>query len=115
MAEQDCVFCKIARGDIPSEKVFDDGTAFAVRDINPKAPVHLLLIPYAHVEALTESTQLQMAAAVHCLSVAPAVAKEAGLDAGGYRLVVNQGRDSGQEVPHFHLHVLGGRRLSAMG
>ena len=115
MDEQDCIFCRIGRGDVPSEKVFDDGTAFAIHDINPKAPVHILVIPHAHVEALAEATAEQTAAAMHCLSVAPALAKGAGLDAGGYRLVVNQGRNSGQEVPHFHLHVLGGRRLSAMG
>ncbi len=110
----DCIFCKIGRGDIPSEKVFDDATAFAIRDINPKAPVHLLLIPYAHVEALADATAEQAAAAAHCFEVAPAVARQAGLTAGGYRLVVNQGPDSGQEVPHFHLHVLGGRRLGPM-
>ena len=111
---EDCIFCKIGRGDIPSEKVFDDATAFAIRDVNPKAPVHLLVIPYAHVEALTDATAEEAAAAAHCLQVAPAVAQRAGLTPGGYRLVVNQGPDSGQEVPHFHLHVLGGRRLGPM-
>ncbi len=110
----DCIFCKIGRGDIPSEKVFDDATAFAIRDINPKAPVHLLLIPYAHVEALADATDDEAAATAHCFEVAPAVARGAGLAPGGYRLVVNQGRDSGQEVPHFHLHVLGGGRLGPM-
>ena len=115
MTDPDCIFCRIGRGDIPSEKVYDDGTAFGIRDINPKAPIHILLIPYDHVGPLSGSTDAELAAATHCFSVAPAVAKEAGLDAGGYRVVVNQGPASGQEVPHFHLHVLGGRRLTAMG
>ena len=109
-----CIFCKIGRGEIPSEKVFDDATAFAIRDINPKAPIHLLLIPYTHVEALADASDEEVAAATHCMRVAPTVAKQAGLVQGGYRLVVNQGPDSGQEVPHFHLHVLGGRRLGPM-
>ena len=111
----DCIFCKIGRGEIPSEKVFDDATAFAIHDINPKAPVHLLLIPYAHVGMLADASDDELAAAAHCFEVAPAVAQQAGLIPGGYRLVVNQGRDSGQEVGHFHLHVLGGRPLGPIG
>ena len=114
MSEQDCVFCKIGRGEIPSEKLFDDGVVFAIRDIKPKAPVHVLLIPYAHVEALTAASEGQIEAASHCLSVAPAVAGSAGGCDGGYRLVVNQGPHSGQEVPHFHLHILGGRPMGSM-
>ena len=110
----DCIFCKIGSGDIPSEKVFDDGTAFAIRDINPKAPAHLLLIPYAHVEALIGASDEHIAAAAHCLRIAPGVAQQAGLGPNGYRLVVNQGPDSGQEVPHYHLHILGGHRLGPM-
>ncbi len=115
MNTQECIFCKIGRGEVPAEKVYDDGTAFAINDTNPKAPTHLLLIPYAHVEALAEASEEQRAAAAHCLSVAPALAKQAGLDTAGYRMVANQGADSGQEVPHFHLHVLGGRPLGSMG
>ena len=112
--EQDCIFCKIGRGDIPVEKLFDDGEAFAIRDINPKAPVHALVIPHPHVEAL-HAADANRSAAAHCLAVAPGVARELGLDEAGYRLVANQGADSGQEVPHFHLHILGGRRLGVMG
>ena len=109
----DCIFCKIGSGDIPSEKVFDDGTAFAIRDISPKAPTHLLIIPYSHVEALTAADDAQRSAAAHCLAVAPQIASGLGVDS--YRLIANQGTDAGQEVPHFHLHILGGRRLGAMG
>ncbi len=109
----DCIFCKIGSGDIPSEKVFDDATAFAIRDISPKAPTHLLVIPYQHVEALTDATDAQRDAVAHCLAVAPQIAAAAGVQS--YRLVANQGPDAGQEVPHFHLHILGGRPLGAMG
>ena len=91
MSEQDCVFCKIGRGEIPSEKLFDDGVVFAIRDIKPKAPVHVLLIPYAHVEALTAASEGQIEAASHCLSVAPAVASSAG----GMRRGLSSGRESG--------------------
>ena len=70
-ASEECIFCRIGRGEVPSEKVFDDATAFAIRDINPKAPVHLLLIPYAHVEALADATADEAAAAAHCFGVAP--------------------------------------------
>ena len=110
-----CIFCKIGGGEIPSEKLFDDGVAFAIRDLYPKAPMHLLVIPYEHVEALTEASYAQRAAAAHCLEVAPGIAAKVGVGARGYRLVVNQGAESGQEVPHFHLHILGGRAMAGMG
>ena len=109
----DCIFCKIGSGDIPSAKVFDDATVFAIKDLYPKAPTHLLVIPYTHVEALTAAADAQRAAAAHCLLVAPQIATDAGL--ASYRLIVNQGTDAGQEIPHFHLHILGGRPLGAMG
>ena len=115
MANQDCIFCKIGAGEVPSEKVFDDGRAFAIRDLYPKAPTHVLVIPYEHVEALTAGSDGQRAAAAHCLEVAPGIAAEAGVGEQGYRLVVNQGGDAHQEIPHFHLHILGGRSLGGMG
>lgn len=115
MAEANCIFCKIGRGEIPAEKLFDDGRVFAIRDINPKAPVHILVIPHAHVEALADAPPDDLAAVARCIEVAPAIARAAGLSASGYRLVANQGADSGQEVPHFHLHILGGRTLGPMG
>ncbi|MEX2598690.1 MAG: histidine triad nucleotide-binding protein [Dehalococcoidia bacterium] len=115
MTVQDCIFCKIGAGDIPSEKVYEDDAVFAIRDINPRAPVHLLVIPYAHVGALADEAQEAIALAARCVSAAPGIARDAGVDADGYRLVANQGADAGQEVPHFHLHILGGRPLAAMG
>jgi histidine triad (HIT) family protein len=111
--QQDCIFCKVGRGDIPSEKLFDDGEAFAIKDINPRAPTHVLVIPYAHIGALTDSSDGHRLAAAHCLAVAPGIAKDLGVDS--YRLIVNQGADAGQEVPHFHLHILAGRRMGPMG
>ncbi len=115
MTEENCVFCKIGRGDIPAEKLFDDGRVFAIHDVNPKAPTHILVIPYAHVEALAEASPDALAAVARCFEAAPRIACEAGLAASGYRLAANQGPDSGQEVPHFHLHILGGRALGPMG
>jgi histidine triad (HIT) family protein len=115
VSEQDCIFCKIGRGEIPSPKLFDDGQAFAISDINPKAPTHLLVIPYSHVEALAAASAEQLAAAAHCMAVAPRIAADAGLADDGYGLVVNQGSHSGQEVPHLHMHILGGKPLAGMG
>lgn len=115
MVGEDCIFCRMGRGEVPVKKVFDDGTAFGINDINPKAPTHILLIPYAHVTALTDADVADSDAAAHCLSVAPTVAHGAGITSPGYRIVVNQGPDSGQEVPHFHMHILGGRQLGSMG
>ena len=115
MTDPNCIFCKIARGEIPAEKLYDDGTVFAIRDINPRAPTHVLVIPYEHVEALADADEALVAAAAHCLEAAPRIARQLGLTATGYRLVANQGPDSGQEVPHFHLHILAGRRLGPMG
>lgn len=115
MTEQDCIFCKIGRGEIPSDLLYDDGVVFAIRDINPKAPTHLLVIPHRHVGVLAGGHEDDLVAASHCLSAAPGIAAGVGLAHDGYRLVANQGEHSGQEVPHFHLHILGGHPLGAMG
>ena len=115
MADPNCIFCKIAQGDIPADKLFDDGATFAIRDIAPKAPTHVLVIPHEHVEALASAEASLVAAAARCLEAAPCIARELGIADAGYRLVANQGVDSGQEVPHFHLHILAGRRLGPMG
>ena len=114
MAE-DCIFCKIGRGDIPSSFLDRDDRVFVIRDINPKAPTHLLVVPIEHVTYLAAFTQDREALLGHMLLVAREMAQREGLTESGYRLVINQGPDSGQEVPHLHLHVLGGGRLGAMG
>ena len=115
MVEQDCIFCAIAQGAVPAEKLYDDGTIFAIADLSPVAPTHLLIIPHVHVAALAGEGADALDAAAHCLAVAPEVARGAGVVDGGYRLVANQGADADQEIDHFHLHLLAGRPLKAMG
>jgi len=115
VTDPNCIFCKIGRGEIASPKVYDDGVVFAIKDIHPRAPTHILLIPHAHVGALADAAPQEADAAARCVRAAAQVARDVGVTAGGFRLVVNQGLDAGQEVPHFHLHLLAGRRLGAMG
>jgi histidine triad (HIT) family protein len=114
MAEE-CVFCRIGRGEIPGDILYRDDSAFVIRDINPRAPTHLLVLPFEHVTYLASFTQDREALIGHLVLVAREMAQREGLTESGYRLVINQGPDSGQEVPHLHLHVLGGGRLGAMG
>lgn len=113
--EQDCIFCKINGGDIPSEVLYRDDNCFVIRDIAPKAPTHLLIVPTAHFTYLTGLTPEFLPTIGSMYLAAKAMAAEEGLTESGYRLVVNQGADSGQEVPHLHMHLLGGRPLLAMG
>lgn len=115
MVEQDCIFCKIGRGEVRSELLYRDNAVYAIRDIRPKAPVHLLVIPLAHVGLLAGEPEARLEAMGKLLAVAVQLAKQEGVDGTGYRLVVNQGPNSGQEVPHLHLHLLAGRPLTALG
>ena len=115
MVDSLCVFCKIGRGQIPSEFLFRDEDVFAIRDINPMAPDHLLIIPFVHIETLAAADPVQVQIITAMLSAAIALAKRLQLDQRGYRLVLNQGADSGQEILHPHLHLLGGRQLGVMG
>jgi histidine triad (HIT) family protein len=110
MSEQNCLFCKIAAGEIPAAKVFEDGRAVAFRDINPQAPTHVLVIPRKHIASPDEAQAGDEGLLGHLLRVAARVAEQEGL-AGGYRAVVNKGADAGQTVFHIHVHVLGGRPL----
>jgi histidine triad (HIT) family protein len=104
-----CLFCRIASGEIPSAKVAETETAFAFRDIDPKAPTHVLVIPRKHVASLSAVSDPAMFGDL--LSLAASVARSEGLEENGYRVVINNGHDGGQTVDHLHLHVLGGRRL----
>ena len=106
-----CIFCDIVEGRIPSELVHEDHLAVAFRDVAPKAPAHVLVVPREHVESLNTATPAQELLLGHLMLVAKDVAAKAGLS-GGYRVVVNHGADGGQTVDHLHLHVLGGRALS---
>lgn len=112
---QDCIFCKIIRKEIPSEVVYEDEAVIAFKDIAPKAPVHVLVVPKQHVEpyerGFKEAEAEILGAMFHA---AEEVAKKTGVDRSGYRLIVNVGPDSGQEVPHLHMHVLGGRKIGAL-
>jgi len=106
------LFEKIIAREIPAEIVFEDDLCLAFRDINPQAPVHLLVIPKKPLPRLDESAAEDLALLGHLLLTAGAVARSEGLDASGYRVVINNGRDGGESVPHLHLHVLGGRPLT---
>lgn len=112
---QDCVFCKINAGGIPSEVLYRDDNCFVIRDIAPKAPVHLLIIPTQHFTYLEGLTSEFLPAIGSMFVAAKEMAKQESVTDSGYRLIVNQGQDSGQEVPHLHMHMLGGKRLSNMG
>ncbi|HRR25361.1 MAG TPA: histidine triad nucleotide-binding protein [Acidobacteriota bacterium] len=105
------VFKKIADGEIPAEIVYQDDHCVAFRDINPQAPVHILLIPRREIPSLARVEASDHPLLGHLLLKAAEVAKQEGLSETGYRVVINCGPDAGQEVPHLHLHILGGRRL----
>jgi histidine triad (HIT) family protein len=112
MGENDCIFCKIARGEIPSRKLFEDADLIAFDDINPAAPVHFLVIPKRHLETLDD---VDAALLGKMLALGSRMAKEKGVGASGYRAVINCRKAAGQVVYHLHLHVLGGRDMRAMG
>ena len=106
----DCIFCKIADGKIPAERVYEDEQVVVFRDIYPKAPVHLLMIPRVHVASLDELAPEHDSLMAHMLRMASQVAQRAGLE-NGFRTIINTGRGGGQEVFHLHLHILGGGTL----
>ncbi|CAA9273618.1 MAG: Bis(5'-nucleosyl)-tetraphosphatase (asymmetrical) [uncultured Chloroflexi bacterium] len=108
----DCLFCKIARGEIPADVVHKDATVTVFRDITPHAPVHLLVIPNQHVGSAGEIGPGNGALMAAMITAANAAADAEGVSESGYRLVFNVGRDAGMTVPHLHLHVLGGRHLA---
>ena len=108
---ENCLFCKIIAGDIPSTKVYEDDKCLAFRDIAPMAPTHILVIPKAHIGGVDELTADNSAVVAHIFSVIPQIAKEEGLT-NGYRVVSNIGEDGGQTVRHLHFHILGGKKLS---
>ncbi len=106
----DCIFCKIVAGQVPSTRVYEDDQAIVIQDIYPKAPVHLLVLPRAHVESLNDLTPAHDGLMAHMLHLLPALARQQGLK-DGFRTIINTGRGGGQEVPHLHIHLLGGGRL----
>ena len=108
---ENCLFCKIIAGDIPSTKVYEDETVLAFRDIAPQAPTHILVIPKAHIGSVAEISGENSAVVAHIFEVIPTIARAEGLD-GGYRVVSNCGDDAGQTVHHLHFHILGGKKLA---
>jgi histidine triad (HIT) family protein len=108
---ENCLFCKIVKGDIPSTKVYEDEKVLAFRDIAPMAPTHILVIPKTHIGSVAEITADNADIVAHIFTVIPEIAKAEGLD-GGYRVVSNCGSDAGQTVHHLHFHILGGKQLS---
>lgn len=108
---ENCLFCKIIRGEIPSTKVYEDELVYAFRDINPQAPTHVLVVPKVHVEDMNGVTAENSAVVAHIFQVIPQIAKAEGLT-NGYRVVSNCGEDAGQTVQHLHFHILGGKKLS---
>ena len=111
----DCVFCKIASGEIAANLTHSDDAVLAFDDLNPVAPTHVLVVPRVHVAALADTGETSGALLGSLLRVASKVAVERGIADSGYRLVINQGPEAGQVVDHLHLHVIGGRTLGAMG
>jgi histidine triad (HIT) family protein len=112
MTETDCIFCKIATGELPTDKVYEDDQALAIRDLHPQAPTHLLIIPKEHLESLNDASQSDEKILGHLMRLAPKIANQLGIAESGYRAVVNTGVEGGQSVFHLHVHLLGGRPLT---
>jgi histidine triad (HIT) family protein len=110
MSEESCLFCKIMAGEIPGDFVHQDEHCVVIRDINPQAPMHVLVIPREHLESLDDASQKEEGLLGHLLRVGARVANEESQDS--YRTVINTGAGAGQSVFHVHVHVLGGRRMN---
>jgi len=110
-----CIFCRIAKGEIPAERIFENEHFLAFKDIKPIAPAHVLIIPKEHIPTLNDLGSDKMAVASGLLATAREVAKKAGIAESGYRTVINCNSAAGQEVFHLHAHVIGGKRLGGMG
>ena len=110
--QANCIFCKIARKEIPAEIVYEDEEVMAFKDINPVAPVHVLVIPKKHISSLNDADPIEDEHLLgHLLLVAKRVADLLGISESGYRIVINTGPDAGQAVHHIHVHVIGGRQM----
>lgn len=111
---ENCVFCNILKGNIPSQKVYEDELVYAFRDINPAAPVHILIIPKEHISSANALEQKHEALVGHILTTAAKIAKQEGFAEEGYRIVNNCGENAGQTVFHLHFHVLAGGKFDKM-
>ncbi|MBE6062773.1 MAG: histidine triad nucleotide-binding protein [Clostridium butyricum] len=108
---EECIFCKIIKGEIPSNKIYEDDKVYAFKDINPEAPVHFLVIPKEHIESANALNENNIEIVSHIFKVINKLAIEQNISQTGYRVVNNCGEDGGQTVKHLHFHVLGGRSL----
>lgn len=109
----DCIFCKIAAGEIPSQKVYEDDSVIAFKDLSPKAPVHVLIVPKKHIQSVAHFQAEDKELAAHIfVDVVPKLANELGIAEGGFRVVMNTGDDGGQTVHHLHVHLMGGRKFT---
>ena len=115
MTTRDCLFCRIPRDDSGGQVIYRDDRVYVIRDISPQAPVHLLIIPLQHLASLAYVGPGQIPIMGHVFVVAEEMARREGVTLSGYRLVVNQGPDSGQALEHIHFHLLGGKKLPALG
>ncbi len=106
---EDCLFCKIINGEIPSKKVYEDDMTLAFYDIDPQAPEHIVIVPKAHIKSANEIDETNVKYVTHIWEKIPQIAKEHGFAENGYRVVNNCGADGGQSVPHLHFHLMGGR------
>ena len=106
-----CIFCQVASHEKPAKIIYEDEQCLALQDINPKAPIHLLVIPRKHIRSLNEDLEKDKALLGHLLAVVGKIAKDQGIDGTGYRAVINTNAEAGQTVFHLHIHVLGGRVL----
>ena len=115
MSTSECIFCTMVQDPVHEAPIYRDEQVFVLKDINPKAPVHLLIIPNMHLPSLAYVGPGQVPVMGHLFVVAEEMARREGVTLSGYRLSLNQGQDSGQEIDHLHLHLLAGRKLSDMG
>lgn len=110
---EECIFCRIVAGEVPGDIVYQDEDFLAFRDILPKAPTHVLIIPKTHITSAAELANEQQELAGHLIIIAKNLAEKEGIAEKGYRLVINCGSEGGQVVPHLHLHLIGGRQMDA--
>ena len=109
--EENCIFCKIVKGEIPAQKVYENNKVLAFKDINPAAPVHILIIPKKHIESILKIKKEDTEILADIFESIKKIAKEAGIEEDGFRLISNCGKDAGQEVMHLHFHILAGGKL----
>lgn len=107
----DCIFCKIASGEISSQKIYEDDLVIAFNDLEPQAPVHVLIIPKKHIESLNDLSAADSFIVGHIFNVAKKIAHDKKIDKTGYRIINNCGKNGGQSVMHMHFHLLGGRPM----